>query len=441
MTLRVGQGGRTDNLAQSVAPNLGQVQGLSQSQSQTAAQIMSILMQGGLSAAGAAGMVGNWVQESSLNPNASGGGLAQWIGSRYGALQSYAASIGKSPNTVDAQARFALQELQTTYPNLYATLGTITDPGSAALMISNQYERPAASAANNPRRVGMAKAVYAAYTGNPDTGGNGTGGGGGGGASGAFTNVLGDAVNISIPGGGGIVGGAAISVFRSLAPIAGSVLSIIAKDMVMGIGDYVIIPIWHWNQRAVDYYLHTVLASPRDPRYAMAMPWTAVFWAAGYIILFTDPDAKDLKPAPAHRSHLAKHTRRLQSLPARRELIHPKKVKERTPKKPKERVSSVRVIHTNTVATSRPRIVKVHDASNRTGPRNTPAPTGGPTASQTKVNPEGFISDAPNRTGRTARTDRRETTQVPAASGGRVRSAARHRRDATRGNGHPSRGK
>lgn len=96
----------------------------------------------GMSKAGAAGMIGNWTQESSLNPSAAGGLLGQWQGDRMTALQGFASKIGQPVTSPTVQARFAVHELQTGYPSLWSQLKTTNDPAAAATAISNQYERP-----------------------------------------------------------------------------------------------------------------------------------------------------------------------------------------------------------------------------------------------------------------------------------------------------------
>lgn len=108
----------------------------------TAQALGQVFRQAGYSRAGAAGIIGNLQQESSLNPNAPGGGLAQWIGSRYTALQQYAAQQGRPVNDPMVQASFLVNEIRTQYPGLNQYLRTTSDPRQAALAVSQQYERP-----------------------------------------------------------------------------------------------------------------------------------------------------------------------------------------------------------------------------------------------------------------------------------------------------------
>jgi hypothetical protein len=138
--------------------------GFSASQSQTAQQLMAIFTGAGLSKAGAAGLIGNFAQESSLNLNEPGGLLAQWGGSRLTGEQDYAAAHHESSTSIGAESGFVLQELQS-YPALLAELKSTTDTRQAALDISNQYERPDAALANNANREGQAAAALAAFGG------------------------------------------------------------------------------------------------------------------------------------------------------------------------------------------------------------------------------------------------------------------------------------
>lgn len=107
-----------------------------------ATQLMSAFTAAGMTKAGAAGMIGNWTQESSLNPSAAGGLLGQWQGDRMAALQSFAASSGQPATNPTVQARFAVHELQSGYPQLWKMLQSTNDPAGAATAISQQYERP-----------------------------------------------------------------------------------------------------------------------------------------------------------------------------------------------------------------------------------------------------------------------------------------------------------
>jgi hypothetical protein len=156
------------------------------------------------------------------------------------------------------------------------------------------------------------------------------------------------------------------------AGVVGDFFAIMALELVKGIAtgiaDWVILPVWHFNERAVDYYTNQILLKPKQHQYAM--PATAAFWGLGYALLFTDPDSGNLKPAPVRNSRLARHVRALQGIPARRALVKPKDVAEKTPKKPTPIQSVAPVKVTGTMSTSRATPVKVTgthaDQRNRT---------------------------------------------------------------------------
>jgi len=108
----------------------------------------------------AAGIIGNLVQESSLNTGAinpgdgSDGsdsvGLGQWNGDRARALKQFAASRGASPDDFATQLDFVLHELETTEGAAYQRLKAATNVDEAtAAMIG--YERPAGWSSDNPR--------------------------------------------------------------------------------------------------------------------------------------------------------------------------------------------------------------------------------------------------------------------------------------------------
>lgn len=83
---------------------------------------MNILVQGGLTPHGAAGLVSRWVnvENPGGDPSVLGGymgrafGNAQWLGSRKPALFSWSEDNGLDPYNADTQSLFALHELNTT---------------------------------------------------------------------------------------------------------------------------------------------------------------------------------------------------------------------------------------------------------------------------------------------------------------------------------------
>jgi hypothetical protein len=104
---------------------------------------------------GAAGIAGNLMQESSDNPASGGGGLAQWQGGRYTGLVKYAQSRGLPTTSAQAALGYLAQDLKGPYSGLAAQLRQAKDPGTAATLFSNIYERPGTPMLGN--RIGYAQ--------------------------------------------------------------------------------------------------------------------------------------------------------------------------------------------------------------------------------------------------------------------------------------------
>lgn len=132
--------------------------------SATAPLIMSYLERNGFSAVAAAGVVGNLQQESNLNPQASGGGLGQWIGERWTALVSYVQGLGLDPNSAEGQLAFLVHEVTTQYPAMLAQMNAASTPAEAATIFSEQYERPGLPMLSN--RQNYAEQAYQQAGGN-----------------------------------------------------------------------------------------------------------------------------------------------------------------------------------------------------------------------------------------------------------------------------------
>jgi hypothetical protein len=103
----------------------------------------------------AAGIVGNLMHESGMNPTAVGDsgishGIAQWNRERLGALTAFAAARGTSPNDFRTQLEFVDHELQTSESGtLLALKGAKTAQEAAHAFIG--YERPLGWTANAPQ--------------------------------------------------------------------------------------------------------------------------------------------------------------------------------------------------------------------------------------------------------------------------------------------------
>ena len=101
------------------------------SQSEKYAAIVNFFRAKGLSAQGAAGIAGNLMQESSLNPEAAGGGLAQDIGGR---------GAGEGASAY-AQLEAIWSELQAD-PKTLEGLHKSSTAAAAARIFSEEFERP-----------------------------------------------------------------------------------------------------------------------------------------------------------------------------------------------------------------------------------------------------------------------------------------------------------
>lgn len=104
--------------------------------------IMGFFMSKGLSAAAAAGIVGNVQQESSFNPNAPGGGLFQYIGSRA------ASGRGSAYQQLEATWR----ELTGPYRSVLDELRGASSAREAARIFSEHFERPGNPMLSNRER-------------------------------------------------------------------------------------------------------------------------------------------------------------------------------------------------------------------------------------------------------------------------------------------------
>jgi hypothetical protein len=137
----------------------------------------------GLTEIQAAGIVGNLMQESGVNPTAvqpggPGRGIAQWsIGARWSNLQAYANNRGLNRWSLNTQLDFTWYELTTVSSYGLASLRTATTITSAVTVFQNKFEICGTCA--QTMRIAYAQQALANYGG----GGSGTGTGGTGGSS------------------------------------------------------------------------------------------------------------------------------------------------------------------------------------------------------------------------------------------------------------------
>ena len=115
----------------------------------------------GLSPAQAAGIIGNLMQESSVNPasvqaGGPGRGIAQWsVGQRWQGVLQLAASQNQSPLDLHVQLDYLWQELNTTESGALAALKQTNDVVSATEAFERTYERAGIPDMNNRIRYAM----------------------------------------------------------------------------------------------------------------------------------------------------------------------------------------------------------------------------------------------------------------------------------------------
>lgn len=119
----------------------------------------------GWSAAAAAGIVGNLVQESGLRTDAIGdggtsGGLAQWHNERLEALKRFAAARGKEWTDLDTQIDYLDYELHNNERDAGRKLNDAQDAAEAASIFMREFERPEIFDAAEDQRVVNAMVIY-----------------------------------------------------------------------------------------------------------------------------------------------------------------------------------------------------------------------------------------------------------------------------------------
>ena len=94
-----------------------------------------------MTAIAASGVEGNLQWESAgLNPDAPGGGLAQWIGNRYTALVAWDQKHGLDPTSGQGQLTYLTNDLQTAYAGLTREMDAASSVDQATLEFMDQYE-------------------------------------------------------------------------------------------------------------------------------------------------------------------------------------------------------------------------------------------------------------------------------------------------------------
>ena len=124
-----------------------------QGENADAMKIMAVLINKGLSVAGAAGIVGNMMVESNfktsvLGDNGTSIGLCQWHFERKDKLFSWAKENGYDPLSTNGKLEYLWWELGTSFSKLKSDLKIIQDPQAAAYQFAKEFERPKNISAN-----------------------------------------------------------------------------------------------------------------------------------------------------------------------------------------------------------------------------------------------------------------------------------------------------
>lgn len=138
-------------------------------------EAMKVLMSLGYSQAQAAGIAGNLMAESNINPMAIGDrgqafGIGQWHPDRQALLKQFAADNNYDYKSTDAQLRFIDWEMKnspaTAGADTYGTLMAQTTPQGAADVFRRLYERPSADPrlGQHDARVGYAMTLAGGYS-------------------------------------------------------------------------------------------------------------------------------------------------------------------------------------------------------------------------------------------------------------------------------------
>lgn len=166
--------------------------------------------------------------------------------------------------------------------------------------------------------------------------------------------------------------------FKKLGQLAAEGLAWMLRLVIKATWYYVVAPVVHWSERAVQWYWVNFFTTGTEKgsgkgnaiRQSAGIV-TIAFWAIGYAVLWSD--GQSVGPAPARASMLGQGVRAVDGAIARRNLIKPKHVKEKTPAKPKPAATAVSIEKTGEFATNRKRPVSVSSDGknlNREGNKN-----------------------------------------------------------------------
>ena len=124
---------------------------------------MNFFINKGLSQSVAAGIVGNLIQESNLNPGATGDrgtsyGIAQWRDPQKGKgrwtnLKKFAEKNGTSYKDLNTQLEFLWHELNTSYKGTLNKLNQSSGYKQATTVFMTNFEKPSLKYANLEQRI------------------------------------------------------------------------------------------------------------------------------------------------------------------------------------------------------------------------------------------------------------------------------------------------
>jgi hypothetical protein len=110
---------------------------------------MDFFTERGFTKQAAAGIVGNLLAESGLNPKSEqygggpGRGIAQWtVDQRWQTFLKFASNRKLDPQSLDAQLKFVIHEMPSAMGKSAETIKTMTDQNAAAKLFMDLYERP-----------------------------------------------------------------------------------------------------------------------------------------------------------------------------------------------------------------------------------------------------------------------------------------------------------
>ena len=123
----------------------------------------------GLTTQASASLVGNFQDESGVNPKSDqdggpGRGIAQWSeGGRWDSLVSWANSQRKDPLALETQLEYVMVELNGDYRSVLDRIKTSTNIPEAVKVIVYDYESPADEAGETADRIPIAQQIHNTY--------------------------------------------------------------------------------------------------------------------------------------------------------------------------------------------------------------------------------------------------------------------------------------